>query len=89
MQAISKLLYLLTCFGVTLSVLASPQPRASSPRLKSICDLSHDNISLLIPSDINDGQAKPLLAPIADHPTFVLLSVGVANYTCQADGTWL
>ena len=89
MQTLSKLLSLLTAFGLAASALANPLPRSSPATLKSICDLSHNDISRSIPSNINDGQATPLAAPIADHPTFVLLSVGVANYTCTDDGTWL
>ena len=91
MQALSKLLHAFILLGLTLSVLARPysQPRRLQKRLQSICDLSHDNISTVIPSDINDGQAQPLLPPIANSPTFVVLGVGVANYTCLPDGTWL
>ncbi|GJE90418.1 hypothetical protein PsYK624_065510 [Phanerochaete sordida] len=85
MQALSKLLYVFTLLSLTFSALAVPHLHK---RLAPACDLSHDDINTVIPSNINDGQAKPLQPAIADHPTFVVLGVGYANYTCQDDGTW-
>ncbi|EKM50315.1 uncharacterized protein PHACADRAFT_201155, partial [Phanerochaete carnosa HHB-10118-sp] len=49
----------------------------------------NDDISTVIPANINDGQSRPLLAPIADHPSYVVLGVGYANYTCLPNSTWL
>ena len=88
MQTLSKLSSTFILLGLVFSALAQSysQPRRLQKRLQSICDLVRDNIFTVIPSDIHDGQAYPLLPPSA---TFVVLSAGVANYTCLPDGTWL
>ena len=95
MHALAKLLYAFSVLCLSLNVLmlskASPvaEPRALQKRFGSVCDTSHLNVSTLIPADINVNQTSPLqLKPIADHPAFVLLSVGVQNYTCSPAGTW-
>ncbi|EKM50304.1 uncharacterized protein PHACADRAFT_264923 [Phanerochaete carnosa HHB-10118-sp] len=92
MQPLSKLLSAFALLGLALAALAVPSPagpRTLQKRFGPLCDLSHDNISTVIPASINDGQARPLLPPIADSPTFVVLGVGYANYTCLPNGTWL
>ena len=85
--AASRLFCLFTFLALALSAYAARKP--SSPSLKSICDLSKDNVELSIPPNINDGQPRPLVQPILPHPTFVVIAVGVANYTCLPNGTWL
>lgn len=67
---------------------ANSEARALSKRAGSMCDTSQDNLTAILPSDINTRGGRPLLAPIGDAPTFTTLSVGVQNYTCLPNGTW-
>lgn len=59
-------------------------------RLSPACSLASDDITTLIPAYMFDPsqEATPLQEPIASHPTYLVLGVGYANYTCQADGSW-
>lgn len=57
-------------------------------RAASGCSTKNDDISTMFPSDINTRGGRPLLPAISAYPTFVAISIGVQNYTCQANGTY-
>ena len=79
-----------TLLASEASALPQPQPNALQRRFSgALCDLSQDNVSLSLPADINAHGGRPLVEPIADHPALVVLAVGIQNYTCQPNGTWL
>jgi hypothetical protein len=95
MRTLATLLHAFSALCLSLNLLVFSQARAVAEtrstqlRFASVCDLTHDNVSLSLPADINAHGGRPLVAPIADHPTFVLLSVGIQNYTCLSNGTYL
>jgi hypothetical protein len=66
----------------------SHEARAVLKSYTSACDTSMDNITAILPSDINTRGGRPLLAPIYPAPTFTAISIGVQNYTCTPEGTW-
>ncbi|GJE95397.1 hypothetical protein PsYK624_115810 [Phanerochaete sordida] len=42
----------------------------------------------VMPANVNGNSSTPLPKPIADHPTWVGIAVGVQNYSCSAEGIW-
>ena len=82
-------------FGKLLTVVASAclAMAVASPSPKrelrgAMCDLSNFTLDAAIPSDVNDHGGPPLLPSITEHPSWIVLSVGVQNYTCAPNGTW-
>lgn len=89
MLAMIKLLVTISflCFATAFPS-ALPEARALHARHGSMCDTTVDNLTAILPADLNTRGGRPILPPISPYPTFVTLSVGVQNYTCLPNGTY-
>lgn len=83
-------------FGKLLSVvsfaclaLAAASPSPKRALRGAMCDLSNFTLDAAVPADVNEHGGPPLLPSVAEHPSWIALSVGVQNYTCASNGTWL
>lgn len=88
MVSFTKLVSALSLVGLGATSPTLESARSLWARHVSLCNTAKDNLTAIMPSDINTRGGRPLLPPIADAPTWVALSVGVQNYTCSEDGTW-